>query len=334
MTAYIISDRSFSFLEVRRRSDIGNEPIIQKKNNINERIPPGKSPKIQVISCFTYTNEKIANTTRSPPRSIAASSPPRRKPQIKTPLIFGGILIYVSTTYIVYNYTFLSRLPATSPEIAQDADTSAVYNTTAPTFDASVSFTERFTGIGRLRKNLVGKAGGHVLETSVGTGRNAGYFVMRKVKSLTFVDQSAEMTAIAREKFHALHPDYKSANFHTQSALERLPSPASPRPPPPYDTIVQTMGLCSMPQPSLLLTHLGTLLKPDSGRILLLEHGRSHYSWVNWILDRTAGQHAIKHGCWWNRDIGRIVEESGLVVAKVERKHLGTTWVLVLRRAR
>lgn len=236
----------------------------------------------------------------------------------------------------MYNYTSLSRLPTGSSddEIAQDTDTSAVYNSTAATFDASVSFTERFTGIDRLRKNLVGKAHGHVLETSVGTGRNASYIVMRKVKSLTFVDQSAEMIAVAREKFHVLHPDYKSAVFHTQSALKPLTLSPSPQPPPPYDTIVQTMGLCSMPQPSLLLTHLGTLLKPGSGRILLLEHGRSHYSWVNWVLDRTAGQHAIKHGCWWNRDIGRIVEESGLVVAKVERKHLGTTWVLELMRDR
>lgn len=266
---------------------------------------------------------------------------PSKRPPIKTPLIIGGILIYVSTTYLVYNYTSLSRLPPTcssddDDEIAQDADTSAVYNSTAATFDASVSFTERFTGIDRLRKNLVGKAHGHVLETSVGTGRNASYYniAMRKVKSLTFVDQSAEMIAVAREKFHALHPDYNSAVFHTQSALKPLPLSPSPQPPPPYDTIVQTMGLCSTPQPSLLLTHLGTLLKPGSGRILLLEHGRSHYNWVNWVLDRTAGQHAIKHGCWWNRDIGRIVEESGLVVAKVERKHLGTTWVLELRRDR
>lgn len=243
----------------------------------------------------------------------------------------------------MYNYTSLSRLPtgsssSSSDEIGQigqdeEEDTSAVYNSTAATFDASVSFTERFTGINRLRKKLVGKAHGHVLETSVGTGRNASYLVMRKVKSLTFVDQSAEMIAIAREKFHALHPDYNnSVVFHTQSALKPLPLPPSPQPPPPYDTIVQTMGLCSMPQPSLLLKHLATLLKPGSGRILLLEHGRSHYSWVNWVLDRTAGQHAIKHGCWWNRDIGRIVDESGLVVVKVERKHLGTTWVLELRR--
>lgn len=253
----------------------------------------------------------------------------------------------------MYSYTSLSRLPVTSfsDGIGQEEDvledTYAVYNRTAATFDDSVSFTEWFTGIDRLRKNLVGKAHGHILETSVGTGRNASYYVMRKVKSLTFVDQSAEMIAIARKKFHALNPDYYNSSvvFHTQSALKPLPPfslspyshqppPPPPPPPPPYDTIVQTMGLCSMPRPSLLLTHLGTLLKPGSGRILLLEHGRSHYRWVNWVLDRTASQHAIKHGCWWNRDIGRIVEESGLVVAKVERKHLGTTWVLELKRAR
>lgn len=300
-----------------------------------------KGPKYKSsLSHLDHVTVQIANTIRSLPRPIAepsAAAPPSkgRPPSIKTPLIIGGILIYVSTTYLVYNYTSLSRLPtASSDGIAQDADTSAVYNSTAATFDASVSFTERFTGINRLRKNLVGKAHGHVLETSVGTGRNASYLVMRKVKSLTFVDQSAEMIALARDKFHALHPDYNSAVFHIQSALKPLPSSPSPQPPPPYDTIVQTMGLCSMPQPSLLLTHLGTLLKPGSGRILLLEHGRSHYNWVNWVLDRTAGQHAIKHGCWWNRDIGRIVEESGLVVAKVERKHLGTTWVLELRRDR
>lgn len=293
-----------------------------------------KGPKYKSSLTSDHAIIKIANTIRSLPHPIAESSIRPSKRPIKTPLIIGGILIYVSTTYLVYNYTSLSRLPTASSEIGQDEDTSAVYNSTAATFDASVSFTERFTGIDRLRKNLVGKAHGHVLETSVGTGRNASYIVMRKVKSLTFVDQSAEMIAVAREKFHALHPDYKSAFFHTQSALKPLPLPPSPQPPPPYDTIVQTMGLCSMPQPSLLLRHLGTLLKPGSGRILLLEHGRSHYIWVNWVLDRTAGQHAIKHGCWWNRDIGRIVEESGLVVAKVERKHLGTTWVLELRRDR
>ena len=41
--------------------------------------------------------------------------------------------------------------------------------------------------------------------------------------------------------------------------------------------------------------------------------------------------HAKKHGCWWNRDIGEIVRESGLIVDRVERRQLGTLWILEAR---
>lgn len=91
------------------------------------------------------------------------------------------------------------------------------------------------------------------------------------------------------------------------------------------------MGLCSTGKPVELLKHLGSVTNPDGGQILLLEHGRSHYDWLNVILDGLAKAHADKHGCWWNRDIGRIVDESGLEVVCVKRFNLGTTWWVELR---
>ena len=91
------------------------------------------------------------------------------------------------------------------------------------------------------------------------------------------------------------------------------------------------MGLCSTPQPSVLLAQLGSTVNPVNGQILLLEHGRSHYTWLNWILDKTAPAHADRHGCWWNRDIGKIAEESGLEIVKIKRYHLGTTWWIELK---
>jgi SAM-dependent methyltransferase len=45
------------------------------------------------------------------------------------------------------------------------------------------------------------------------------------------------------------------------------------------------------------------------GRILLLEHGRGHYAWLNDRLDKSAERHHHKWGCWWNRDIKEIVRE-------------------------
>jgi len=48
-------------------------------------------------------------------------------------------------------------------------------------------------------------------------------------------------------------------------------------------------------------------------------------------LDNNAPAHADKHGCWWNKDIQKIVEESELEVIEIKRYHLGTTWWVELR---
>ncbi len=102
-------------------------------------------------------------------------------------------------------------------------------------------------------------------------------------------------------------------------------------PPNGFDTIIQTNGLCSTSQPAKLLSHLGSIVNPTNGKILLMEHGRGHYDWINRILDNSAPAHADKHGCWWNKDIAKILDDSGLEVVRVKRYHFGTTWCIELR---
>lgn len=63
----------------------------------------------------------------------------------------------------------------------------------------------------------------------------------------------------------------------------------------------------------------------------MLEHGRGDYDWINRLLDSGATMHADRYGCWYNKDIGEVVKESGLRVGAVKRYHLGTTWEVVLR---
>ncbi|KAK7743991.1 hypothetical protein SLS62_010406 [Diatrype stigma] len=92
-----------------------------------------------------------------------------------------------------------------------------------------------------------------------------------------------------------------------------------------YDTIIQTFGLCSVRDPTRLLASMAAALRPETGRILLLEHGRS--SWwelVNGLLDRGARGHFERFGCWWNRDIEDVVRGAarsvpGLEVVRLER---------------
>ncbi len=66
--------------------------------------------------------------------------------------------------------------------------------------------------------------------------------------------------------------------------------------------------------------------KPD-GRILLIEHGRSTYAWLNRLLDDSAAQHKAKWGCEWNRNIDDIVAAAGLEVLDKQKWHFGTTYV-------
>ena len=124
-----------------------------------------------------------------------------------------------------------------------------------------------------------------------------------------------------------MYPKYGSCKFLVQSAQDFIQTPNSLG----FDTVIQSMGVCSTPDPSAMLRHLGNLTNPNHGQIILLEHGRSYYSWLNRILDKSAPRHANKHGCWWNKDIGKIVEDSGLEIVTIKRYHFGTTWWVELR---
>ncbi|KAI9882702.1 MAG: hypothetical protein M1823_005549 [Watsoniomyces obsoletus] len=252
--------------------------------------------------------------------------------------------------YISYRRTAKSSIDLEVPE-----DVSDRYDDTAETFDKEIEMTEWLMGMGRLRRKMARMVKGHVLEVSVGTGRNMRFYDWKNKKkndddgnkgSWTFVEKSGPMLEKARGSYQALHVNPSGeVRFLLHDALEPIPPPpsspstptstisSSPKRNTPlkYDTIIQTMGLCSTPSPTHLLQNLSRHLNPDHGRILLLEHGRSHYNWLNHLLDSLAKAHANRHGCWWNRDIGEIVRESGLEVVRLKRYHLGTTWWVELK---
>ncbi|KAL1971218.1 hypothetical protein VTN77DRAFT_170 [Rasamsonia byssochlamydoides] len=272
-----------------------------------------------------------------------------------------GVSILALSTYCGYLYTSYRRDVDQARSLQVPEDVSDRYNQTARNYDAEVEMGERVMRLGKRRQELVRMARGDVLEVSCGTGRNMQYYLLGErrgvdekgkaaiqgCRSLTFVDLSPQMIEIAQKKFEKLFPGFKKAAFRVQDAREVVPpspstavvksSSSTPETPswttskPYFDTVLQTMGLCSTPDPVGLLRHLGSITEPQHGRILLLEHGRSYYGWLNNILDNLAPAHANRHGCWWNRDIGQIVEESGLEVVEVKRYHLGTTWRVILR---
>jgi len=285
-------------------------------------------------------------------------------------MTFMGIGMLTISTYCGFLYASYTREVNQSQSLTVPQDVSDRYNHTAATFDADVDMSEKLMRLGRKRHDLIRMAKGNVLEVSCGTGRNLAYYDLSQVqgqgqgvergqgprqgqgqgqgflkgcRSITFIDLSPQMVEVTRQKFESMHPrSMQRVSFAVADAGAVNPSvavaaaaaastgagAATPRY---FDTIVQTMGLCSMPDPAGTLRHLGSITEPQHGRILLLEHGRSYYDWLNRVLDNLAPAHADRHGCWWNRDIGKIVRDSGLEVVEEKRWHFGTTWRYVLR---
>lgn len=295
--------------------------------------------------------EAIAKTRASEtPLIDGPPKPPARlkyakwqAPAFALAMVTTGIIAFYGGQLVVG----ASRAPqhTITTDVAQQKDVSSRYDYTAQSFDADIGLSELLMGVNRLRKRLARQCTGNVLEVSCGTGRNLGYYDLSrsgKVESLTFVDLSPGMIEICRKKWDIFVGKNQkrlreglSVRFLTGNALQPMPlAPAARK----YDTIIQTMGLCSTPSPVALLTNMAHYLDTDNpdARILLLEHGRSYYKWLNdRILDPSAQRHAEEHGCWWNRDIGALVEEvaekSGLEVVRERRSHFGTTWLFELK---
>jgi len=64
----------------------------------------------------------------------------------------------------------------------------------------------------------------------------------------------------------------------------------------------------------------------------MLEHGESSWQLLRWWQSHRLNRHVVRWGCYWNRDILSLVKGSGLEIKKVERKHLGTTYLLHCHR--
>lgn len=94
-----------------------------------------------------------------------------------------------------------------------------------------------------------------------------------------------------------------------------------------FDTVVDTFGLCSHADPRAALQQMAAVCKPE-GKLILLEHGKASWDFLNSSLDQGAQGHFAKWGCWWNRDILQLVNEAGLEVQSCSRWHFGTTYMI------
>lgn len=217
-----------------------------------------------------------------------------------------------------------------NPNIAPPQDTTEFFEKIAKEYDDEIKWEERGMFLGKRRRWLMNQLTGDVLEVACGTGRNIPYLYTDKIDSITFLDSSPEMMNVTQKKFRKSYPKYQKAAF-TVGKAEDLVDLAGGDNAVQYDTIVEAFGLCAHEDPVKALQNMSKLLRPG-GRIVLLEHGRSNWDFLNNYLDFRSEKRMKTWGCRWNLDIGELIDDAGLDITYEKRVHFGSTWLLVCKR--
>jgi ubiquinone/menaquinone biosynthesis C-methylase UbiE len=177
-------------------------------------------------------------------------------------------------------------------------------------YDRQISVFERIL-FGDGRRWVCEQARGRVLELAVGTARNISYYPADV--TLTGIELSPEMLAIGRRRAERLGRrvdlrlgDAQALGFPDES----------------FDTVVCTLGLCTIPDPRRAVAEARRVVRP-AGRLLLLEHVRSPVRTVHTVerlLDplsvRFAGDHLTREPLDYLR-------AEGFEIERVERSKWG-----------
>lgn len=163
------------------------------------------------------------------------------------------------------------------------------------------------------RRRIVPQAQGRVLEIGIGSGLNLCHYDASKVESLTGIDPSQELLALAE-------PRVRAVEFPVQllaDNAEQIPLPAQS-----FDTLVVTFTLCSIPRLDAALAEMRRLLKPD-GRLLFSEHGRSHEPAISRWQDRLNPLwNRIAGGCNLNRDMRAAIARAGFRIEELQTGYI------------
>jgi ubiquinone/menaquinone biosynthesis C-methylase UbiE len=161
----------------------------------------------------------------------------------------------------------------------------------------------------RLRSELLASAHGEVLELGIGTGLNLPHYP-DTVTELHAVDpaQLLPKTIAARSTSLSFPVRIQKGTAETLTHANRR-----------FDYVISTWTLCTIPDPVLALQEVGRVLKPG-GMFLFMEHGLSDDRKIAAWQDRLNPiQNVIGCGCNLNRQIDRLITQSGLTIAHLDR---------------
>lgn len=192
------------------------------------------------------------------------------------------------------------------------------YDSRADGYEQKLWFDQYILGVARLRKQIMSKARGDILDVACGTGLNFPSFP--PTSKITAIDLSPHMLQVARQKADQLHLNVDVKMMDAQN-LEFADET--------FDTVVSALSTCTFPDPIQALREMRRVCRAG-GQILLLEHGHSSMPWLANYQDHHAYQHyQANAGCRWNQDPLDLLKVAGLRVLNSKRFGLGMFHAIV-----
>lgn len=190
------------------------------------------------------------------------------------------------------------------------------YNRIAGMYDLMESPMEIM--LSKWRKKILKDASGKILEVGIGTGKNIPYYPENV--DLTGIDFSEKMIKKASEKtgpyqnIRLMEMDAQQMQFDDNS----------------FDTVITSCVFCSVPDPVQGLKEIGRVCK-RGGKILMLEHVRSHKKLVGTLMDVFNFIPLHVYGANINRETYQNLLNAGFKPEYIEVENL---WLDIVKQIR
>lgn len=170
--------------------------------------------------------------------------------------------------------------------------------------------------IARQRRKVVPRATGRVLEIGIGGGLNLAFYDPARVESVTGIDPSPELRALAAQA-----PRAKGLPVSIEAgAGEALPYEAGS-----FDTVVCTYTLCSVAAVDRVLAEARRVLKP-AGAFLFCEHGLAPDGDIaRWQRRVDPFWKYIAGNCHLSRPVRQTLEQGGFAIEDIDTMYLPKT---------
>ena len=166
------------------------------------------------------------------------------------------------------------------------------------------------------RKKVVPLAKGVVLEVGIGSGLNIPFYNKNNIEQIIGLDPSEELNVLAKR---VADDNGIQIDFLINGAEDiELPDNS-------IDTILITYTLCTIPNLNKSMSEMKRVLKPG-GKFIFCEHGIApDINIIKWQRRINPIWGIFFGGCNINRNIPKIISESGFNISNLNQMYLPST---------